>query len=237
MLIRMVLYVSVGLSSCLGISLGQQQPIASSGAHPSTPAVTPVVQAFPVAMEQNITAGKTPVGSKIKAKLVAATLVNGTVIPRNAVFSGEIVESQAKTSSEPSRLSIRIDSAVWKNGSLPIRAYLTQWYYPVTFNAGPDLQYGPEQSTKKTWNGMGQYPDPNSPAYKPFPAASDSDRRSSSDAPASMTSNRPATMKDVESQSNSSGGITLVSNRSNLKLDKLTTYIFGSSEPALGRAK
>jgi hypothetical protein len=44
-------------------------------------------------------------------------------------------------------------------------------------------------------------------------------------------------MKDVEAQSNGAGGITLVSNRSNLKLDKLTTYVFSTTDPVSGRAK
>jgi hypothetical protein len=237
MFTRMLVYVSVCFAGCLGVCLGQQQPAAGAGRPSTSSSAMPVItQTFPLLMRQNVVAGKAPVGAKIEAKLLVATLVNGTVIPSNAVFSGEIVESQAKTSSAPSRLSIRLDLARWKTGSVAIRAYLTQWFYPLTLNSGPDL-HGPEQSAKRTWNGMGQYPDPTSPAYKPFPAGADSERGQSSDTPSSVTSSRPVTMKDVESQSNSSGGITLVSNRSNLKLDKSTTYVFSSSDPVSGRAK
>ena len=77
---------------------------------------------FPVVMRQNIVAGKTPVGSKVQANLVAATLVNGVVVPRNAVLSGEVTESVKKSASAPSRLAIRMDSAEWKKGSAPIKA-------------------------------------------------------------------------------------------------------------------
>ncbi len=101
--------------------LGQQPPQSSS----------PLVGTeFPIFMKQNIVAGKTPVGTKIQAKLVAATLVNGVVVPRDAILSGEVIESVKKSASDPSRLAIRMDSADWKKGSVPIKAYLTAWYYP-----------------------------------------------------------------------------------------------------------
>jgi len=44
-------------------------------------------------------------------------------------------------------------------------------------------------------------------------------------------------MKNVESECNSGGGITLVSSRSNLKLDKVTTYMFASAEMPASTAK
>ena len=74
---------------------------------------------FPVIMRQNISAGKTPVGTKVEAKLIAATLVGTVVIPQGATLSGEVIESAAKAAAEPSRLAIRMDSATWKNGSAP----------------------------------------------------------------------------------------------------------------------
>lgn len=195
---------------------------------PETPA--PGLQEFPVVFQQNITAGKTPAGTKIQAKLAIATLVNGTVVPRNASFSGEVVESVAKTATQPSRVSLRIDSVSWKNGSAPVKVYLTAWYYPSVAESGQNLQYGPEQSLARTWNGAGAYPDPNSPAYKPFPSG-DSDKKDSvPDTPNSVTSKRRAQMKDVETERGSAGTITLVSKRGNLKLDRVTTYVLSSGE-------
>ena len=67
---------------------------------------------FPVTLRQSVVAGKTPAGTKVEAKLVLATLVNGTVIPRDAILSGEITESVARAS-EPSRIAIRMDLARW----------------------------------------------------------------------------------------------------------------------------
>src|ERR1700687_5445684 len=61
---------------------------------------------FPVVMRQKVEAGKTLVGTKIEAKLTVATLVNGVVIPEDAVLSGEVIESSAKTAADPSRLAI-----------------------------------------------------------------------------------------------------------------------------------
>ena len=50
-------------------------------------------------MKQDVTAGKTPVGTKVQAKLQVATLVDGTVLPKNTVFSREVTESVAKSES------------------------------------------------------------------------------------------------------------------------------------------
>lgn len=235
MFIRTLFCISVWSVGCL-LCLGRQQPVAGAGKPSTSASAMPVTQTFPVIVRTKVVAGKTQVGAKVEAELVIATLVNGTVIPRDAVFSGEVIESQARTSSAPSRLSIRLDLAQWKTGSVPIRAYLTQWIYPVTLDAGPGL-HGPEQSAKKTWNGMGQYPDARAPDYKPFPASTDSQSGPSADTSSAVTSSRPVTMKDVESQSNNAGGITLVSSHSNLNLDKLTTYVFSTSESVSGRAK
>src|SRR5207245_2131370 len=74
------------------------------------------VKEFPVVMKQEVTAGKTPVGTKVEAKLSVATLVDGTVFPKNTVFSGEVTESVAKSENSASRVAIRMDSAQWKNG-------------------------------------------------------------------------------------------------------------------------
>ncbi len=208
-------------AGCSGALQGQQKPAASS---PSG------AQEFPVVMRQNVTAGKTPAGTKVRAQLQVATLVDGTVIPRNAIFSGEVIESAAKTATEPSRVAIRMDAAQWKKGSAPLKVYLTAWYYPARDETGQDLEYGPQQPANRTWNGQGQYPDPNSKVYKPFPG-SDSDKDASvPDTPSSSISNRRVRMKDVETQSSNDGAITIVCNRANLKLDKLTTYVFAGGE-------
>ena len=147
----------------------QQTPIArsSSGA-----------LEFPVIMRQNVTAGATAVGTKVQAKLAVATLVDSVVVPRDAVLSGEVTESVAKSATDPSRLAIRMDSAQWKKGSAPIvlslasKVYLTAWYYPVAAMTSQDLSYeAPDAaSSSKNWNGMGTYPDRNNPAsQQPFP--------------------------------------------------------------------
>src|SRR5271167_996536 len=61
----------------------------------SAPNPTPGLE-FPVFMRQKVVAGTTPVGTKVEAKLAVATLVNGTVVPQDALFSGEVTESVAK---------------------------------------------------------------------------------------------------------------------------------------------
>jgi hypothetical protein len=220
MFTRLTLSFAVSLLFCSILGLGQQTPSASSSA---------VVQEFPLTFQENIAAGKTPVGTKVQAKLAMATLVHGVVIPQGAVFSGEVLESVARTESIPSRLAIRIDSAQWKNATATTKLYLTGWFYPAAFQGGPDL-HGPQQSDKRAWNGMGQYPG-SSPEYHPFPNSVGNDAGPAvpqADSPG--TSSHRLRMKDVQTDRSSDGTITLVSSHSNIKLDKSTMYVMANAE-------
>jgi hypothetical protein len=178
--------------------------------------VSGAAREFPMVLESNVVAGKTVVGTKIHARLSVATLEEGTVIPRNALFTGEVIESKAKTASEASRIAIRMDSAQWKNGSAAVKLYLTAWYYPAVAEAGQNLQYGPTQPANRTWNGQGQYPDPNSKSYKPFPGGDSDSNVSNPDAPSSVTSNHRVAMTNVELERSSDGTIAIVSHKANL---------------------
>ena len=213
--------------ACSAVSFGQQPAPAPSN---SSSANSSAVREFPVILQQNVVAGKTLVGSKVMAKLEVATLMNGAVIPRNAVFAGEVIESSAKTATEPSRLAIRMDSVKWKNGAAAFSVYLTSWYYPTMDQMGQNLQYGPEQPANRTWNGQGQYPDPNSKVYKPFPGGDSDKGGGAPDTPSSASSNRRVLMKDVASVSGDTGAIAIVSKTANLKLDKLTTYVLATGD-------
>jgi hypothetical protein len=223
MLVGSVLSTLVFGSAAL---LGQEKAAA-----PAPASAAAAAREFPVIMEQNVTAGKSPVGTKIKAKLTAATLANGIVIPRNAVFSGEVTESVAKSATNPSRLAIRMDSVEWKNGSAPIKVYLTGWYYPIRMEEGQKLAYGPPDTSARRWNGAGPYPDPNNPAAQPFPGHDpDPGTNSGPGAPAAVTSDHRVMMKNVESSRNQDGSIVISCARSNIKLDKLTAYVLSSGE-------
>jgi hypothetical protein len=194
------------------------------------PAATAGIAEFPVTLQQHLIAGKVPVGTKVTAKLVVATLENGVVIPKNAVLTGEVLESKAKTATDPSRLAIRMDSAEWKNGSAPLKLYMTAWYYPTVAESGQDLQYGPQVPPNRTWNGQGQYPDPNSKVYRPFPS-DDSDKKSPvPNTPNSVTSNHRVAMKEINAEHLSDGGIELVSKHANIKLDRYTTYVLAAPD-------
>jgi hypothetical protein len=197
---------------------------------------------FPVIMRQKVAAGKAPVGTKVQAKLAVATLVGGVVVPQGAILAGEVTESAAKSANNPSRLAIRMDSAQWTNGSAPIKVYLTAWYYPVATPTDyrrmmpGDLSSGlPDDAnnsgygrgglhTAKHWNGTGVYPDERKPASSPL---SRSDTRP---APASDISKHYVLMKNVESARNSDGAVALTSKRSNIKLDKQTTYVLAAGD-------
>jgi hypothetical protein len=224
---RTIAVGSAVLTVVLGSSglLGQATQAASSSAAGSE---------FPVIMRQNVAAGKTPVGTKVQAELAVATLVNGVVVPQRAILSGVVTESVAKSAADPSRLAIRMDSVQWKNKSLPIKVYLTAWYYPEPTVVNPDLSYqGPDAAnSRKNWNGMGPYPEASNPlSQQKFPGRdTDKDSGLAPTLPASSISKHRVLMKNIESTRDRDGAVALTSKRSNIKLDKVTTYVLTSGD-------
>lgn len=207
----------------------------------STPAVhaAPGLE-FPVVMRQKVEAGKTPVGTKIEAKLTVATLVNGVVIPQDAVLSGEVIESSAKTATAPSRLTICLASAEWKNGSmpaalvLPAKIYLTSWYYPFVIPPKQDFLGGLPDAThgsSQRLGGAATYPNPNtkdSPPYSRGNTEIDKNPAPTEPSTAAASPHREM-MKNVQS-SQKGGVVALVSAHSTIKLDKSTTYVFAADD-------
>lgn len=203
---------------------GQKNPLATRSSE---------VLEFPVLMRQKVEAGKTPVGSKIRAQLLFSTLVDGMVVPRDAILSGEVIESAAKSATDSSRLSIRLDSAQWKKGSAPIKVYLTAWFYPETIT-NQDGSNDPADAARRTrtWTGMGPYPDPNNPASQTRFPGRDSDRDNGIAPPLPSTAipKHRVLMKDVESARDSQGAVVLTSKHSNIKIDKVTTYVLATGD-------
>jgi hypothetical protein len=201
---------------------------SSTQSNPKLPASAPnaaLAQEFPVTMRQSIIAGKTPVGTKVEAKLTIATLVKGAVIPEGAIFSGEVVDSTAKSKTDPSRLAIRMDSVQWKKESKPIKVYLTVWYYPVPMPQDAD------QEDCRTVGGLGMNcpTGPGAPGAGPgmagtrFPPAP-------MPPPSAQASQSRVAMKDIESTRDADGTIALSSAKSNIKLDRTTTYVLATGE-------
>ncbi|MFY9647380.1 MAG: hypothetical protein WAK29_19520 [Terriglobales bacterium] len=218
-------------------SFGQIPP-AQNGSDPTKAAGSNALE-FPVVLQQNVVAGKTPVGTKVRAKLTVATLVHGVVIPQDAILTGEVTESSPKSSAEPSRLGLRIDSVQWKNGTalagLPLeeKLYLTAWYYPATIlpeqssDGLPDSAHSPP-----IWNGVGIYPGQRNPTSPPI-SGTDQDTSRTIPAPPppeSSVSKHRVLMKNVDSSGDGAGGVILTSRHSNIKLDKSTTYVLATSD-------
>jgi hypothetical protein len=201
--------------ACCAVSFSQQSRSSSSS----------VLRQFPVVLQQNVEAGKTPVGTKIQAKLAVATLFHGILIPQNAVVSGVIFESVRKSADAPSRLGIRMENARWQNESTcMMKAYLMPLYYAMAAQSAQALPNGsadPEDS--RTLNGPAQS---SSPMYRPFPDNSEASREAIPDAP--VLSNRPVSMKDVGMEPVEDGGVALVSEHTNIKLHKMTTYVLAA---------
>jgi len=208
----------------------------SSSAGPSSPdtgasAADGCVECeLPIVLRQSVEAGKTAVGTKVEARLVMATMINGAVLPRGAVISGEVTESVAKSNNSPSRLAIRMDSAQWKNGEAKFKVYLTAWYFPLAAPMAPqDLSYGPP-GDRRNWGGVNPTVDTTDPPNPSQRLSTQQDNGVNVDAPGSIISSKRALMKNVKSASGADGSVVLVSSRSNIKLDKVTTYVLAMNE-------
>lgn len=209
-------------ATLFGCSILWSQSKSDEQKHPL--AAVSLAEEFPVTLQQKVIAGKTPVGTRVEAKLTIATFVKGKVIPAGAVFSGEVVESDAKSANGPSRLAIRMNDVRWKSGSLTLQVYLTNWYYPLRISAADDPANDPRYSRPTE---IGTYP-PNSPrgTFPGPPIPED---------PGTAVSDTRVVMKDVESARQSNGDLVLTSTRLNLKLDKTMTYVLATGD--LTRAK
>jgi hypothetical protein len=218
--------LGIGLLVLLFLSLG------NAG---KKPAPNAELLEFPVYLQQKVTAGITPVGTRVAAKLTIATLVQGKVVPQGAVLTGEVTESQAKSADSPSKLGIRVVLAEWKGGSLPIKAYLTEWYYPPRRplteddNSALSAIHG---SVGITIGGGTPYPPSASPGASRFP---DDEPPTSSPRidphPDNTTANvspHRVRMRDVETTRSDDGSISLVCKKRSLKLDKGTIYALAS---------
>ncbi len=208
---------------------------ASSHADTGTSAADGCVECeLPIVLRQTVEAGKTAVGTKVEARLVMATMINGAVLPRGAVISGEVTESVAKSNNSPSRLAIRMDSAQWKNGEAKLKMYLTAWYYPPAPMAAPDLSYGPP-GDKRNWGGVNPTVDTTDPPNPAQRLSTQQDNGVNADAPGSIISSKRVLIKNVKSASGADGPVVLISSRSNIKLNKVTTYVLAIDELLPGK--
>jgi hypothetical protein len=217
MLPRRLVVQGAILAFCSAASVGQQS-------HQASP--SPVLREFPVILQQSVEAGKSPAGTKVQGKLAAATLFSGELIPKNAVTSGVVVESESKRGEERARLAIRMNTVSWDGGWAPLNAYLMPLYYPATGQAVPNLPNESPDPDSRTLNGPNQ--SSQSPMSRPFPSGSENNQGAIPDV--AILSSRPVRMKNVVLEPTSNGGIALVSEHANIKLFKMTTYVFAAKE-------
>jgi len=138
-----------------------------------------------------------------------------------------VIESTSKSAKEPAKLAIRMETAEWKGGSISITAYLLPLYYPATTQSVPNFGDAPRESGANMPDGAGQHSGSESPMqHQSFPT----DGSQSAIPEVSTTSNRPVPIKNATLALADEGGAALVSEHSNIKLFKLTTYVFAARE-------
>lgn len=215
---RTLFVFAVVIGLCGTVALGQQKSTAPS----SSP-----LREFPVVMQQSIEAGKTPVGTKVQAKLAVATTFHGIVIPRNAVVTGVVFESVRKTATAPSRLGIRMENAKWKDeATCMMKAYLMPLYYPVVSQA----MQGPPAESSDTDSGSMSGSNQSSPMSQPSFGGSNSEAAQEAMPNLLKLSSRPVSMKNVVIEPVPDNGVELVSQHDNIKLHKMTTYVLAGIE-------
>ena len=218
MLTRKLVVQGAILAFCSAASIGQQS-------HQASP--TAVLREFPVVLQQSVEAGKTPAGTQIQGRLADATLFNGTLIPKNAIASGVVLESEPKKGEERARLAIRMNTVTWNGGWAPLYAYLMPLYYSATGEAVANPPNESPDPDSRTLNGPNQ--SSQSPMSRPFPGGG-SEASEGAIPEVAILSSRPVRMKNVVLEPTSNGGIALVSEHANIKLFKMTTYVFAADE-------
>ena len=214
MLTRRLVVQGAILAFCSAASIGQQS-------HQASP--PPVLREFPMVLQQSVEAGKTPAGTQVQGKLAAATQFYGELIPKNAVASGVVVESESKKGKDRARLAIRMNTVSWDGGWAHLNAYLMPLYYPATGQAVPNLPIESPDPDSRTLNGPNQ--SSQSPMSRPFSGGG-----SEAIPDVAILSSRPVRMKNVVLEPTSKGGIALVSEHANIRLFKMTTYVFAAEE-------
>ena len=206
---------------CCTAAIGQQQKPADSSSQ--------ILREFPVVLQQSVEAGKTPVGTKVKGKLAVATQFRGTVIPRDAVVTGVVFESVRKEGKSPSRLGIRMENAAWKGqSSCMMAAYLMPLYYPMTVQSAQGGPVDTPNPDSRTLNGPNQ--SGSSPMSQGSFSGSNSEAIHEAIPEITTMSSRPVSMKDVRMEPVDKTGLDLVSDRENIKLNKMTTYVLAAIE-------
>ena len=199
---------------------------------------------LPASLQTKVVAGSTPVGTEVRAKLTMATLMDGVVIPQDAVISGHVEQSVAKTGDAPSLLKIKFESARWKKGSAPVTLYLAGCYYPIEFQSpsndpsgvhgqiGINMGSAAESSPNRANGGMnGGLPNGG------MPSTMDANRLDNYPDPrpgttVSEISKHWVRIENVDTVVTSDGSLQIASQQRNLKLDKGTVYLLRNSLPS-----
>ena len=98
----------------------------------------------------------------------------------------------------------------------------------------PDLSHGPP-GDKRNWGGVNPTVDTTDPPNPAQKLSTQQDNGMNAGAPASIISKKRVLMKNIKSASGADGSVVLVSSRSNIKLNKVTTYVLAINELLPGK--
>jgi hypothetical protein len=100
--------------------------------------------------------------------------------------------------------------------------------------APPNVSYAPP-GDRRNWGGTDPTVDTTDLPNAAQRLSTQQDNGVNADAPASIISTKRVVMKNMTSASGADGSVVLVSSRSNIKLNKVTTYVVTAGEVLLGK--
>ncbi len=199
-------------------------------------------QEFPAILSQNIEAGKTAAGTAVSARLMIGTLAGGVVIPEGAVLSGVVEQSFVKMGKQPTRLKIHITQVAWRDRTLALDLYFSDQFYPqlavqapepTDFDASNSRMRGVDVESRNIVGRGGVTAASivvNTPPRATIEGATQSGRNGHGSGAMSGFSRR-VKLKGLAAVPDGTGGVAVISDAKNVKLDRTTCYSFQGIAP------
>jgi hypothetical protein len=195
--------VSVVLLAVVPFLTSAQQPAARN-------LVSSDKLSIPARLSKTVRADKAHPGDAVEFRTVEAVLVSqGLVMPANTVLHGRVLSASPKQEGKNSFLAFVVESATWKQNSLPLHAFIfAQIATPLRAGDLGGMTASPDRQTVRM-----RVPDPN----RSYIARAQQDAMKTSPDPVGAA-NQSSALKNVSLLRDKEGITYLVSPKTNVKL-------------------
>jgi hypothetical protein len=197
--------VSIVLLAVVPFLTSAQQPAAGNLASSDKLSI-------PARLSKTVRADKAHPGDPVEFRTVEAVLVGqGLVMPADTVLHGRVLSASPKQEGKNSFLAFVVESATWKQNSLPLHAFIFAQIATPPPRAG-DLGGMTASPDRQSVRVLTRVPDPN----RSYVARAQQDAMTTSRDP--LGANQSSALKDVSLLRDKDGITYLVSPKSNVKL-------------------